>query len=226
MKLYTHPISTTSRPIMMFCADQGVAVDYEIVDLLSGAHKQPAYLAVNPNGMVPALDDDGFVLTESSAILKYLADKANSPAYPKDLKARARVNEIMDWCNTNLYRELGYHLVYPQIFPNHARASEELTRSVIDWGLERTRSALDVMNGAWMLGDGRHYLAGNDITIADYLGAELVGVADSIRLNWARYPNVERWLAAMKALPAWGQIHEIFDGFCASLAEKSFVTIE
>ena len=95
MKLYAHPASTTSRPILMFCAEQGVEVENITIDLFSGAHKEAPYLAVNPNGMIPAIDDDGFILSESSAILKYLADKIGSPTYPQEAQARARVNEIM-----------------------------------------------------------------------------------------------------------------------------------
>jgi len=58
---------------------------------------QPGYAAVNPSRQVPVLDDDGFLLSESSAILKYVADKIGSPAYPKDPKKRAKINELMDW---------------------------------------------------------------------------------------------------------------------------------
>ena len=74
---------------------------------------------------MPVLEDGDFRLTESSAILKYLADKIDSPAYPKDLRKRARVNEMMDWLNTGFYRDFGYGLVYPQIFPHHKRRSDE-----------------------------------------------------------------------------------------------------
>ena len=49
MKLYYHPVSTTSRIVMMFAAEEGVDLDYEVVDLLTGAHLQPAYTAINPN---------------------------------------------------------------------------------------------------------------------------------------------------------------------------------
>lgn len=82
MKLYSHPISTVSRPILLLAADENIALDVQLVDLFKGEHKQPAYLAINPSGQVPALDDDGFRLTESSAILKYLAEKTGSRAYP------------------------------------------------------------------------------------------------------------------------------------------------
>ena len=58
---------------------------------MTGEHMKPAYAAINPNRLVPVLEDGDFRLTESSAILKYLADKIDSPAYPKDLQeARAR----------------------------------------------------------------------------------------------------------------------------------------
>ena len=101
MKLYFHPASTTSRPVLLFAAEAGIALDQQVVDLFTGEHYQPPYEAVNPNHLVPALEDGSFRLTESSAILKYLADKTHSPLYPKDLQQRARVNERMDWINTS-----------------------------------------------------------------------------------------------------------------------------
>jgi glutathione S-transferase len=210
----------------MFCAEQGVEVENVVVDLFSGEHQQAPYLAVNPNGMVPALDDDGFVLTESPTILKYLADKIDSPTFPKEARARARVSEIMDWVNSNLYRELGYHLVYPQAFPNHARGTDELTQSIVDWGRERTLPMLELLDHGWhTLPGGGPYLTGADITIADYLAAELIAIGDLIRVNWSGYPNVERWLNTMKARPSWAGIHDVIDGFAASMADKEFTTI-
>ena len=93
MKLYYHPVSTTSRPILQFCEDAGISYEPIVVDLMKGEHFQEPYCSFNPNCMVPAIDDDGFVLTESSAILKYLAEKHQSPAYPADLKKRARIRD-------------------------------------------------------------------------------------------------------------------------------------
>src|SRR4029079_17101653 len=82
LKLYYHPVSTTCRPIMLFAAESGIKLDLALVDLFTGAHYKPDFLAVNPSPQVPVLDDGDFRLTESSAILKYLAEKVNSPAYP------------------------------------------------------------------------------------------------------------------------------------------------
>ena len=111
MKLYMHPVSMTSRPVRLFIAENKIPVDEVTVDLFTGEQYQPTYTQINPNNLVPMIEDGDLRLTESSAILKYLADKIGSPAYPKDLKERAKVNEIMDWLNTNFYREWAYNLV-------------------------------------------------------------------------------------------------------------------
>ena len=129
MKLYYHPVSTTSRPVLLLAADEGIALDHEVVDLFTGAHLQPAFASINPSQQVPVLEDGEFRLSESSAILKYLAEKTGSAAYPKDLQKRARIIEVMDWFNTGLYRDLGYGLVYPQILPNYKREDAALQKA-------------------------------------------------------------------------------------------------
>ena len=90
------------------------------------------------------LEDGDFRLTESSAILKYLADKYDLPAYPKDLKKRAKVNEVMDWLNTQLYRDFGYGLIYPQLFPHHKRRSDEAHAGTIAWGQQGAKTWLQI----------------------------------------------------------------------------------
>src|SRR5260221_12220348 len=117
MKLYHHPASTTSRPIVLFAAEQGIPLDLQVVDIFTGEHRKSPYEAINPNHLVPVLEDGDFRLTESSAIMKYLADKTGSPLYPKDLQQRARVNERMDWINTQLGRDFCFGIGFPQVLP-------------------------------------------------------------------------------------------------------------
>ena len=88
MKLYIHPISLANRPARLFIAEHNIRVDEQDVDLLKSEHFQPPSATVNPNGQVLVLEGNGLRLIESSAILKYLANKVNSPAWPKDLKRR------------------------------------------------------------------------------------------------------------------------------------------
>jgi len=223
MKLHFHPVSTASRPIVLFCADANISYEPVIVDLMKGAHYEEPFVALNPSKQVPVLEDGDLVLTESSAILKYLAEKANSPAYPKDLKARARINERMDWFNTQHYREWGYHLIYPQTFPHHVRPTEEAQRATVEWGREKSEAWLKILNDNII---GSHkYLCGDSITIADYFGAEILAAGDLIGVTYKRFPNVDRWMSTMRALPGWKKTNEATDGFAASLKGKKFVTI-
>jgi glutathione S-transferase len=220
MKLYMHPVSNTSRPVLLFIAENNLPVDHEMVDLMTGAHHQEPFISVNPNRLVPVLDDDGFILTESAAILKYLADKFDLPAYPKDLKQRAKVNEMMDWFNTNLYRDLAYGLVYPQVFPHHRRPSDESQNATIAWGREGAKRWLAVLNDHW-LGAGQPYLCGDRITIADYFGAGLLTSGELVGCRFDDYPNIARWLANMKALPRWTEVNQTFDGLRAALSGQA-----
>jgi glutathione S-transferase len=224
VKLYMHPVSMTSRPVRLFIAESKIPMDEEVVDLMTGAHLQPPYSGLNPNCLVPMLEDGDLRLTESSAILKYLADKTGSPAYPKDLKARARVNEMMDWINTNFYREWGYNLAYPQLFPHLKRGSEAVQAGTLEWGKEQSKRWLRLLNDHW-IGPDKQYLCGDQITIADYFAAGIVSLGDVIRVDFSAYPNVKRWLDTMKKLPFWPKVNEAFDGLVASVKTQPFVTI-
>jgi glutathione S-transferase len=224
MKLYYHPVSNTSRPIMMFAADAGIGLEYQVVDLFKGEHLQPAYAAMNPSCLVPMLEDGDFRLTEVSAILKYLADKSGSPAYPKDLRARARVNERMDWLNTQFYRDWGYGLIYPQLFPHLKRPSEEQQRGVVAWGKEKSRGWLKILDEK-LIGPNNAYLCGNDITLADYLGAAYLTAGDVVRCDLAAYPNICRWLGTMKSRPNWENVNKPFYDLAASVKEMSFEAV-
>ena len=225
MKLYYHPASTTSRIVQMFAMDQGIALDYQVVDLFTGEHLKSEYAKINPNCMVPVLEDGAFRLTESSAIIKYLADKANSPAYPKDLQARARVHEMMDWLNSNMYKDFGYGVVYPQTFPHHKRPSDAVQAGTLDWGKQKTRAWLKILDEN-LIGPNKAFLCGDKISLADYMGAEMVDLGHVIGCSYGEFPNVERWLGHMKALKSWPKVHEAIEGFAASLKGKSFVTVQ
>ena len=224
MKLYMHPASTATRPVRLFLAENNIPCEDVMVDILKGAHYQEPYASINPNKLVPMLEDGDLRLTEGSAILKYLADKHDLPSYPKDLKKRAKVNEMMDWLNTQFYRDFGYGLVYPQIFPHHKRRSDEAHGGAIAWGQEGAKRWLQVLNDYW-IGPKNAYLCGSEITIADYFGAGLVSIGELVGIDFAAYPNIQRWLGNMRKLKTWNQVNEIFNAFVAGNKGKEFVRL-
>jgi glutathione S-transferase len=221
MKLYYHPVSTTCRPVMQFAAETGIKLEYELVDLFKGAQYQEPYCGINPSSCVPMLEDGDFRLGECSAILKYLADTVKSPAYPADLKQRARVNERMDWFNTGFYRDFGYGFIYPQILPNYMNQDERVQTAVLASGRERARRWLGVLDKHIIGANG--YVCGDTLTIADYMGVAYVTAGEVIHLDYSAYPNIERWIAKVKALPSWKGTNEGFYAhFVAPFKEKQF----
>jgi glutathione S-transferase len=224
MKLYMHPVSMTSRPVRLFIAESGMKVDEQLVDLMTGEHYKEPFASINPNRLVPVLEDGDLRLTESSAILKYLADRIDSPAYPKDLKQRAKVNEMMDWLNTNFYRDYAYGFIYPQVFPHHRRPTDEMQSGTVAWGKERTEGWLRLLNDYW-IGPTKPYLCGERITIADYFGSGLVTLGEVVGCDFAGYPNIKRWLDNMKRLPSWPKVNEVFYGLVNSVKGQSFVRV-
>lgn len=222
MKLYYHPASTTSRIVTLFAAEEGIALDLEVVDILSGAHLAGTYPDINPKRLVPALDDDGFVLTESAAILRYMANRTGSAAYPADARQRARVDEMIDYLNSDFYRDWGYHLIYPQLFPHHKREPEAAQEATVAWGQARAKSGLAYLDSALA---GRPFLAGDSRTIADYFAAGLLSAGELIRVDLSGYPNLARWYASMRALPSWPGVSEALEGFKTMLKDMPFVSI-
>ena len=92
MKLYYHPVSTVSRPVLLLLDEARIDVELEVVDLFKGAHLQAPYAAINPSRQVPVLDDDGVVVSDSNAILVYLAKKAARTDWlPEDAQGAAAV---------------------------------------------------------------------------------------------------------------------------------------
>ena len=209
MKFFYHPVSTACRPIMQFAADSGISLDMQVVDLFKGEHLGEAFGAVNPSRQVPVLEDGDFRLTECSAILKYLADKIDSPAYPRDLKKRGRVNELMDWFNTGLSRDLAYGLIYPQVLPHLKRADDKVQAATIAWGRDKTRNWLKILDES-VIGPRNAFLCGDAITLADYLGAAYLTLGEVIRADYSPWPNVSRWLNTMKARASWTKANEGF----------------
>ena len=209
MKLYYHPVSTTSRPVMLFASEAGIALDLQVVDLFTGEQYGPAYSAINPSHQVPVLEDDGFRLTESSAILKYLADKHSAAAYPSDPRQRARVNERLDWFNTGFYRDFSYGFLYPQIFPFMRRSDDAVQAATIAWGKEKALGWLKVLDEN-LIGPRNNFLCGDAVSLADYLGSIMIVGGEVIGCNFTRYANISRWLGNMKALKSWGKVNEGF----------------
>jgi len=124
LKLHYHPLSTYSRRVRIACLEKGIEVELVELDMAKGAHRGPDYLRKNPYGRVPTLEDDGFVLYESTAILEYLeATRPTPPLVPADARGCALVAMHMKLCDIQLARQTGI-IIFPKRFLPRERWDE------------------------------------------------------------------------------------------------------
>ena len=124
LKLHYHPLSTYSRRVRIACLEKGIEVELVELDMAKGAHRGPDYLQKNPYGRVPTLEDDGFVLYESTAILEYLeATHPTPPLVPADARGCALVAMHMKLCDIQLARQTGI-IIFPKRFLPRERWDE------------------------------------------------------------------------------------------------------
>ena len=98
LKILGRKNSSNVQKVLWCCDELGLAYEREDVGGSFGKNRDPEYLALNPNGLVPTIIDDGFVLWESNSIIRYLAAKhGRGTLYPEDLRARALAERWMDW---------------------------------------------------------------------------------------------------------------------------------
>lgn len=218
MKLYCDPISTTSRPVLMFIADQGLDVEIVKVDLMAGGHQDPEYLALNPNGIVPFLVDGDFAIGESAAILKYLAIRSHSTAYPEGLKAQLKVDEALSWFSTQFHEYFCVMVCYPNMGVP-AGLAPELSAGLMAYGREKAPRWLEVLD-RHMLKD-QPYVCGDQISLADYLGLSFVLLGGLANYDFSPYPNIQAWIARMKARPSYVPTYAAFETMVAFMRPQA-----
>lgn len=193
IKIYGTIQSRTPRCLWAL-EEAGVAYELVPVNFLAGDAQTPEFLAVNPNGKVPALVDGDLRLCESMAINLYIARKYAPSLMPASLAEQAQVDQWSYWGVTELEPHLTTILVQKLFVPADQRqpaAIEQATAS-----LERPLKVLDAHL------HGQPYLVGTQFTIADLNVAAVLLTAKAIDFDLSGYQNVAKWLAACHDRPA------------------------
>lgn len=116
LKIHHHPFSTYSRRVRIALLEKKIPHELVEIDMVARQHRSPEYLALNPYGRVPTLEEDGFVLYESTAILEYLElTRPDPPLVPADPRGRALVGMHVKLCDIQLARQSGT-IVFPKRF--------------------------------------------------------------------------------------------------------------
>jgi glutathione S-transferase len=197
MKLYYFE-SLNGRKACAVAKHLGVAVEHVRIDLGKGEHKTPGYLAINPNGKIPALVDGDTRLWEANAIMAHLAHAADSDLWPRDVDRQIELTRWLSWDAWHFTRHgatlVFQHIIRPRFLgaDPEAKAVEEAT------GFFKQFAA--VLNDH--LRD-RKYVLGNALTIADFALAATLPRADEARIPVQGFTEIVRWHECLKELPAW-----------------------
>jgi glutathione S-transferase len=189
ISLFRHPLSGHAHRVELMLSLLNLPTELVFVDLAKGAHKQPEFLAKNPLGQVPVLDDNGTVLTDSNSILVYLATTYGEGRWlPTDAVGAAQVQR---WLS----------IAAGQIASGPARA-----RLITVFGapynaeevIGQSHALLKVIEGELQ---GRQFLVGAQPSIADIASYTYIAHAPEGNVSLAEYPNIRAWLARIEALP-------------------------
>jgi glutathione S-transferase len=199
MRLHVFPPSPRATKVIALANHLGLECDLRMVHLFKGEQAAPEFAALNPNKRMPVLEDDGFVLWESNAILQYLAaKKPESRLWPADAKGQADVVRWLSWEGAH-WTPACAPIIFERVVKQLAGLGEPNAAEIAKAEPEFAKFA-EVLNGHLK---GRKWLLGNDLTIADFsVGAPLI-MAEAARLPLADYPEIARWYKGLAALPAW-----------------------
>ncbi|MBS4088300.1 glutathione S-transferase family protein [Pseudomonas rustica] len=191
IKLYNFPRSGHAHRVELMLSLLQLPTELIFVDLAKGEHKQPAYLAINSFGQVPAIDDGGVVLADSNAILVYLAQKyGNGRWLPADPVGAAHVQRWLSAAAGPIaFGPAAARLV--TVFGAQLNADEAITRA------HNLLKVMDVELGK------TPYLAGEEPTIADVSAYSYIAHAPEGNVSLDEYGNVRAWLARVEALPGF-----------------------
>ncbi len=187
LTIYGSDLSSPANKVRFVANYLGLKYEYKKIDLGAGEQRKPEILKLNPVGKVPFIDDDGFVLAESGAIIKYLADKVGSSLYPKGLKERALVDQEIDFVTLHVNAAL-QKIVYNRVFaPRRKIAVDE--RSVEE-GLGFLNRFLPIVEAQLAKSA---YLAGNTLTLADMTLLSGLDPAEVAGIDLSPYPAIRTW---------------------------------
>jgi len=191
MKIHHHPLSGHAHRAVLFASLLGVPHELVEVDLAAAAHKSPAFLALNPFGQIPVLEDGDIVIADSNAILVYLAKKAGRTDWlPEDAEGAARVQRWLSVAAGELaYGACAARLI--TVFNASFNADEVIARAHVLLGRLEQHLA------------DREWLAAGHPTLADVAIYSYVARAPEGNVDLADYPAVNAFLRRVEALPGF-----------------------
>jgi glutathione S-transferase len=199
LKVWGRANSSNLKKVTWLCEEIGLPYARIDAGMAFGVVNTPEYRKLNPNGLVPTIDDEGFILWESNAIVRYLAAKhAAGTLWPTDLKVRADADRWMDWCASTLGP------AFLPLFWNQVRTPPgERNVQAIEDGAKKTAEVLARLDAALA---GRKFIAGDRFSMGDIAFGPLVYLVNNVLLERPKLANYDAWYARISARPAFRKV--------------------
>jgi glutathione S-transferase len=192
MKLYGNVVSSNTRKIMWALKELNLSYDFQSIDLMKGEHKQSAFLSINPNGRVPVLETaNGGVISESNAILLYLASTANPEAhlYLGSSLSPEYQGQVYQWLLWQA-SDLSSTILKPWLMKLYAKYGAPFDDVEHEKLVGLAHTPLQILNQH--LSD-KSYVAGS-FSVADIAIVEMLSLCEDGGISLQNYPNVASYL--------------------------------
>ena len=211
MKLYGNNFSFNSNKVRFAANAMGVSYEFITVDLAAGEQRKPEFLKINPTGRIPALADGDFMIFESVAISRYLAEKTGSALYPKDLQKRSLTNQWLDFASIHIAGAMGKMffntLVYKFVGAQKDVNSLEEGRKFLNTFLASVENQLKQ----------NPYLVGQEMTLADLNLLAILDPSEAVGFDLSAFPKVSAWRKQLQAQPFYQKVYPSFTEFISGL---------
>jgi glutathione S-transferase len=188
-------INSSNLQKVVWCCDE-LGLAYQRIDMAGAFGFTPEYLAMNPNKVVPTIDDDGFILWESNVIVRYLAAKhGHGTLYPADLKERAEADRWMDWQQTTLWAAMR-----PLFFGYVRTPEEQRDHAALAAAQRQSEHVLAIFDR--YLAD-RAFVAGTRFTMGDIPAGIAIYRWFALPLERPDFPHVARWYRSLTERPGY-----------------------
>jgi len=201
LTLYYNPLTVNSIKVILLCKVLKIDPEYKLIQLQKGEHNSDFFLQLNPDGRVPVLIDDHFVLNESSAILQYLAHKLKSTLWPNEIKQQAQVLKWLFWQGNDWNKTVGAYPHQQVVLPLWRNSPPEVLSAQHREKFDKIMSTFDRAL------TGKEYLLGDHLTLADISIGSYLMFADEAKMPLKQYRNVRAWLEKLRATSWWQETY-------------------
>lgn len=214
LNIYGSPLSSPTNKVRYVANFLGLNTEFHPVNLGAGEQRSPEYLKINPLAKVPAIEDEGFTLAESNAIIRYMANKCNSTLYPTDLKQRAIVDEWIDYASQHIAIPLA-KIMFNTYFYKLSNTEVD-TRSLEDG---RNFINKNLPNVEQQLAKNK-YIAGDTLSLADFTLLASLDVCELCQVDLNNYPSTHKWRKQLMTESFYCNCHESYTSMFNSFLSK------